>query len=84
MIEKAIIVAIWQEVWTICETNGTASLAIIVVFDTVNHDITLQNVKLYGFNYKIMDWLKSHLFNRYLVCVIGTASSTTSSPGLFP
>ena len=24
MIEKAIIVAIWQEVWTICETNGTA------------------------------------------------------------
>lgn len=46
MIEKAIIVAIWQEVWTINETNGTElsllllkwySLTMTLLYKTSNY-----------------------------------------------
>ena len=41
MIEKAIIVAIWQEVWTICETNGTALSLLLLKWYSTQLTMTL-------------------------------------------
>ena len=42
MIEKAIIVAIWQEVSTICETNGTAlSLLLLEWYEWYSTQLTM-------------------------------------------
>ena len=41
MIEKAIIVAIWQEVWTSCETNGTALSLLLLEWYSTQLTMTL-------------------------------------------
>ena len=43
MIEKAIIVAIWQEVWTICETNGTPLSLLLLKWYSTQLTMTFHN-----------------------------------------
>ena len=36
-------------------------------FDTIGHDILLENLKAIGFSNHIIDWLKSYLSNRLFI-----------------
>ena len=60
--------------WFINMDNGLLNCAVFLdikkAFDTVNHNILLKKLQLYGFNHTVTNWFKSYLQDRRQVCIV--------------
>ena len=56
--------------------NGVLFLDLKKAFDTVNHDILIEKLKLYGFQKQSLSWFKSYLKDRKQFCKINQTQSS--------
>ena len=56
--------------------NGVIFLDLKKAFDTVNHEILIKILELYGFRENCLRWFGSYLSNRTQVCKVGKACSS--------
>ena len=54
--------------------KGVLFLDLKKAFDTVNHDILIEKLKLYGFRKQSLSWFESYLKNRKQFCKINQFS----------
>ena len=57
--------------------NGVLFLDLSKAFDTVDHEILLSKLSIYGVQNKALDWFKSYLTNRMQYCRVNNATSST-------
>ena len=57
--------------------NGVLFLDLCKAFDTVDHEILLSKLSIYGVQNKALDWFKSYLTNRMQYCRVNNATSFT-------
>ena len=57
--------------------NGVLFLDLCKAFDTVDHEILLSKLSIYGVQNKALDWFKSFLTNRMQYCRVNNATSST-------
>ena len=65
----------WLQAIESGQIAGVCMLDMSAAFDLVNHDLLLQKLQLYGFDVKMLDWIRSYLTGRSQCVVInGTLS----------
>ena len=64
--------------------NAVVFLDVKKAFDTVDHDILLGKLSLYGIQESAYDWFKSYLNNRTQKCVVNGSLSKVCSLGFGP
>ena len=68
--------------WLTNMDEGLANCAVFLdikrAFDTMNHEILLRKLELYGLNSEAVSWFRSFLHNRRQVCGISDAISNKS------
>ena len=52
------------------QLNGVVFLDLKKAFDTVDHDILLQKLQIYGINGLALNWLMSYLSDRIQYCQV--------------
>ena len=57
--------------------NGVLFLDLCEAFDTVDHEILLRKLSIYGGQNKALDWFKSYLADRMQYCRVNSATSST-------
>ena len=55
--------------------TSTMTTDLSAAFDSVNHEILIEKIKYYGFDYTTVNWIKSYLANRTAYVVVGSAQS---------
>ena len=63
------------------DVNAVVFLDLKKAFDTVDHDVLLAKLSLYGIRESAYDWFKSYLKNRIQKCVVNGSLSKVCSPG---
>ena len=57
--------------------NGVLFLDLCKAFDTVDHEILLRKLSIYGVQNKALDWFESYLANRMQYSRVNSATSST-------
>ena len=59
--------------------NGVVFLDLRKAFDTVDHEILIKKLKIYGVQNTALKWFISYLFDRKQFCKVGSAASSTKN-----
>jgi hypothetical protein len=59
--------------------NGVVFLDLRKAFDTVDHEILIKKLKIYGVQNIALKWFISYLFDRKQFCKVGSAASSTKN-----
>jgi hypothetical protein len=63
--------------------NGVVFLDLRKAFDTVDHEILIKKLKIYGVQTTALKWFISYLFDRKQFCKVGSAQGSNLGPLLF-
>jgi hypothetical protein len=65
--------------WLVNMDAGLVILDLRKAFDTVDHEILIKKLKIYGVQNTALKWFSSYLFDRKQFCKVGSAASSTKN-----